>query len=100
LDITRERVAAQGTGPDRGLLQVLEAEELLRLAAHRLWLSRSPQGVLALLNRADRLLADLADPGLEPVREALAADTTALKLAPQPDIEGIYLRIAALQQGI
>lgn len=100
LEIAQERIAAQGTGPDRDLLQALEAEELLRLAAHRLWLSRSPQGVPDLLNRADRLLAELADPGLEPVREALAADITALKLAPQPDIEGIYLRITALQQGI
>ncbi len=96
----RERAAAPAMAPDRELLQVLEAEELLRLAAHRLWISRSPQGVMSLLSRADRLLAELAAPGLEPVREALAADITALKLAPQPDIEGIYLRIGALQQGI
>lgn len=100
LEIARERAAAQGVAPDRHLLQALEAEELLRLAAHRLWISRSPQGAMPLLNRADRLLAELADPGLEPVREALAADLTALKLAPKPDIEGIYLRIGALQQGI
>lgn len=100
LESARERAAAQGRAPDRDLLQALEAEELLRLAAHRLWISRSPQGVMALLSRADRLLAELADPGLAPVREALAADITALKLAPKPDIEGIYLRIGALQQGI
>lgn len=96
----RERAAAPAMAPDRELLQVLEAEELLRLAAHRLWISRSPQGVMSLLSRADRLLAELAAPGLEPVREALAADITALKLAPQPDIEGIYLRIGALEQGV
>jgi uroporphyrin-3 C-methyltransferase len=100
LEAARQRAAAQGMAPDRDLLQALEVEELLRLAAHRLWLSRSPQGVMSLLSRADRLLAELADPGLEPVREALAADITALKLAPQPDIEGIYLRIGALEQGV
>jgi len=77
-----------------------EAEELLRLAAQRLWVSRSPVGVLPLLDRADRLLAELADPGLQPARAALTAEITALKLLDPPDIEGIYLRIGALQEAL
>jgi uroporphyrin-III C-methyltransferase len=86
--------------PNRDLWQALEAEELLRLAAQRLWVSRSPVGVLPLLTRSDRLLAELADPGLQPARAALAAEITALKLLDPPDIEGIYLRIGALQEAL
>lgn len=91
---------AQRAVSDGDLLVALEAEELLRLAAQRLWISRSAEQALPLLTRADQLLAQRADPGLEPVRTALAADIVALRANEAPDAEGIYLRLEALQDGI
>jgi len=91
---------AQRAVSDGDLLSALEAEELLRLAAQRLWASRAADQALPLLVRADELLAQRADPGLEPVRAALAADLTALRLVETPDVEGIYLRLEALQDGM
>lgn len=91
---------AQRTFADGDLLAALEAEELLRLAAQRLWANRSADQALPLLMRADELLARRADPGLAPVRAALATDITALRLVEAPDVEGIYLRLEALQDGV
>ncbi|MGB5147364.1 MAG: uroporphyrinogen-III C-methyltransferase [Porticoccaceae bacterium] len=94
---TSERLAA---APDSDVLTVMEVEHLLRLASQRLWEARSAASALALLERADALLAPLNDPGLEPVRAALVADMTALKLAGSVDIEGLYLRLSALQTAV
>lgn len=79
------------------LLPVLEAEALLRLAAQHLWVSRSVNQALPLLVRADGLLAQCDDPALAAARAALIADITALKLVAMPDVEGVYLRLDALQ---
>ncbi|MGE3296317.1 MAG: uroporphyrinogen-III C-methyltransferase [Porticoccaceae bacterium] len=92
-----ERLAA---APDSDMLAVMEVEHLLRLASQRLWEARSTASALALLEHADALLAPLTDPGLDPVRAALIADMTALKLAGSVDIEGFYLRLSALQTAI
>lgn len=92
-----ENAARLAAAEDPDLVPVLEAQELLNLAAQRLWVSRSPAGVLPLLTRSDQLLAERADPGLSPVRAALATEITALKLVDPPDIEGIYLRLGAVQ---
>ncbi|MGD9983197.1 MAG: uroporphyrinogen-III C-methyltransferase [Porticoccaceae bacterium] len=94
---TSERLAA---APDSDVLAVMEVEHVLRLASQRLWEARSAASALALLERADALLAPLTDPGLDPVRAALVADMTALKLAGSVDIEGLYLRLRALQTAI
>lgn len=94
---TSERLAA---APDSDMLAVMEVEHLLRLASQRLWEARSAASALALLERADALLAPLTDPGLDPVRTALIADMTALKLSGSVDIEGLYLRLSALQTAI
>ncbi len=100
LDLVRQQSSAAEAGIGRDVFEAREVEELLRLAAHRLWVSGSPQGVAPLLAQADRQLAALADPRLEPVRKSLAVAITELKLAPNPDVEGAYLRLSALQQGV
>lgn len=76
--------------------RLAEAEYLLRLAGQRLAMAQSG-GVLPLLIRADTILRDLDDSQLTPVRRALAADITALKMAGSVDREGIYLRLSALK---
>ncbi len=99
-EFDRETSARQAAVPDSDTLAVMEVEHLLRLASQRLWEARSAASALALLERADTLLAPLTDPGLEPVRAALVADMTALKLAGSVDVEGLYLRLSALQTAI
>ncbi len=92
-----ELANAQRSVPNGDLLPVLEAEALLRLAAQHLWVSRSVHQALPLLVRADGLLALRDDPALAAARAALVADITALKLVAMPDVEGVYLRLDALQ---
>ncbi len=77
-----------------------EAEYLLRLANQRLLTERQAANALALMERADRILRDIDDVDLFPVRKALAEDITALKMAGTVDREGLYLRIEALQAAV
>ena len=73
-----------------------EAGHILRLANQRLVMAQDPVASLALLNGADAVLLEIDDPALHEVRAALAADIAALRAVPRVDIEGIYLRLAAL----
>ena len=98
--LDRETAARRMTMPDADTLAVMEVDHLLRLASLQIWEARSPAPALALLERADTLLAPLTDPAVEPVRAAVIADTAALRLAGTVDIEGLYLRLGALQTAI
>jgi len=81
---------------DRNSWLLAEAGHLLRLANQRLVMAQDPVAALALLSSADAVLLEIDDPGLHAVRAALAADIAALRAVPRVDIEGIYLRLAAL----
>mgnify|MGYP005809567707 CR=1 FL=1 len=99
-DLDRETAARRTAAPDTDTLAVMEVDHLLRLASLQIWAGRSPTSALALLERADALLAPLSDPAIAPVRAALIADTTALRLAATVDREGLYLRLGALQAAV
>ena len=73
-----------------------EAVYLTRLANPRLHHERSPANSLALLSNVDLILQELDDPDLTPARSALAKDITALRLAGEVDVEGIYLELSSL----
>ena len=73
-----------------------EAEYLLKLANQRLLIERDGSAADGLLSEADAILRDLDDPDLNPVRQALARDITALRLMQRVDIEGIYFALVAL----
>lgn len=73
-----------------------EAEYLLRLANQRILTERQTANALSLMVTADDILKEIDDPDLFPVRRALAADITSVKLAGVVDREGIYLRLDAL----
>lgn len=77
-----------------------EAEYLLRLANQRLQMERGTIGALGLLQAADQILHQLDDSELFGVRDTLARDIAALKLAPNIDRSGLYLRLAALAENI
>lgn len=77
-----------------------EAEALASLARQRLLLTGDVSAAERLIVAADELVAELDDPGLMPIREALARDREALASAPKVDVEGLALRLSALQQQI
>ena len=77
-----------------------EAVYLTRLANQRLQTERSTKNPLALLANVDVILQELDDPELTPVRGAVAADITALRLAGEVDAEGIFLELVALVKSI
>ena len=84
------------SGTSRDDWMLAEAKYLLRLASQRLLMERGTVGAQALLESADEILTAIDDVDLFIVRQAVAKDLMALKLAPTVDREGIYLQLAAL----
>lgn len=95
----RERLAAI-TVADRRDWALAEAEYLERLASQSLLMGREVRGALALLAAADGILRDLDDPSLHAARAALANDIAGLRAVAQFDVEGLYLRLAALVEQV
>lgn len=89
------RLQDRTTRQERGW-QLMEVKHLQRMAAHRLRLMDDPDGALRALGAADEILAELGDPRLLPVREAIAAEVQALEDMARPDIPGIALRLERL----
>jgi uroporphyrin-3 C-methyltransferase len=102
LQSVEEQLAAQKkelarfSATDRDGWLLAEAGHLLRLANQRLVMAGDPVAAQALLNSADTVLRELDDPALHEVRAAVAADVAALRAVDKVDVEGIYLRLAAL----
>jgi uroporphyrin-3 C-methyltransferase len=80
--------------------RLAEVEFLLRLANRQLGLARDPVGAQAALENADHLLAELADPAMQPVRQQLADDILSLRSLQQPDVEGLALRLGSLARRV
>ena len=81
---------------DRESWLLAEAEYLVRLANQRLIMTGDTESAQALLASADAILRQLDDARLHPVRAALASDLAAIRAVPKLDVEGLYLRLAAL----
>ena len=81
---------------DRNSWLLAEAGHLLRLANQRLVMAGDPVAAQALLSSADAVLREMDDASLHTVRAAVAADIASLRAVPRVDVEGIYLRLAAL----
>jgi uroporphyrin-3 C-methyltransferase len=77
-----------------------EAEYFLRVANAQLSLAGNVGVSLRALELADAQLRDLADPRLTPVREAISDERAALKAVPQPDAEGIVLKLGSLTRAL
>ncbi len=88
------------SGTSRDAWIVEEVRYLLRLANQRRLMGGDANGVMGLLGSADNLLKELDAPDLFSVREAIAKNIIALKIAPKIDREGIYLQLLALQQQV
>ncbi len=96
--LQRQLQELQRTSRDDWLLA--EVEYLLRLANQRLLTEGDLQGVESLLVSADRIVRDLDNVSLFPVRDALAHDLAAIRAVPAIDEEGTYLQLAALSDQV
>jgi uroporphyrin-3 C-methyltransferase len=96
------KLAEQGTelarysADERDDWLLAEAQYLTRLANQQLLMAGDAAAAQSLLESADGILAQLDSPRLHDVRAALASDLAAVRAVPRIDVEGIYLRLAAL----
>ena len=87
---------ARFSATDRDSWLMAEAEYLLRLANQRLIMAGDTVSAQLLLTNADGILRELDDASLHEARGAVAADLAAVRAVPRVDVEGAYLRLAAL----
>ena len=80
----------------RRQFQLSSAEQLLVLANDRLQLQHDVKSALLALDSADARLAQLSDPQLFAVREALARERSALRAVPLPDLASAALTLSSL----
>lgn len=73
-----------------------EVEYLLRLANQRVLMEQTATGALQLLKSADKILKETDDVSIYEVRKSLANDIAALEAVPKLDIEGVFLKLNAL----
>lgn len=88
------------SGTSRQDWLLAEARYLLRLANQRLLVEQNTLGAQGLLEAADNILQSIDDNGLLPVRDAVAKELIALKIADNVDKEGLYLKISAIKEQI
>ena len=81
---------------DRDDWLLAEAQYLLRMANQRLIMANDVVAAQALLGSADAILLELDDVRLHDVRAAVASDLAAVRAVSRVDVEGVYLRLAAL----
>lgn len=77
-----------------------EAEYLLRIANQRLQIESDYRGALKILQTADQVLKESDDPGVFPVRKALAQEIMALRGVQDVDRTGLYLQLEAAIQTV
>jgi uroporphyrin-3 C-methyltransferase len=90
-----QQVSKLGTDTRKDWL-LAEVEYLLRLANQRVLMERTASGALSLLKGADKILQETEDVSIYPVRKALALDILALEAVPTLDIEGMFLKLVAI----
>ena len=88
------------TAPMPGAWRQAEAEYLLRVANRRLLLERDRAGARDMLALADRVLAEGERFSYHDVRALLAEEIAALDGMDELDVQGVFLRIEALKDGI
>ncbi|MBL4608920.1 MAG: uroporphyrinogen-III C-methyltransferase [Pseudomonadales bacterium] len=88
------------TGLNRVDWQVSHAEHLIRAAHQRLVLTSDVEGAYALLDAADKVVGDIKEIGTINVRRAFAKNLNDLSVASRVDIDGIFVKLDALQDQI
>jgi len=75
---------------------IAEAEYLIRLASQRVLMEGDPKGAIALLDAADGIIRDNEAISAFDLRQALANDMASLKAVADLDVDGLFVRLAAL----
>jgi uncharacterized protein HemX len=97
VDLERRLDAVQGGSFDaRDTLLRSEAEYYLTIANTELTLARNWDNAITALELADGRLAELANPELAPVREAIADEVLTLRSVRLPDVEGLLFSLGRL----
>jgi uroporphyrin-3 C-methyltransferase len=73
-----------------------EAEYYMQIANAQLQLASNPELAMLALNHADERIAQLGDPRLTPVRQALSDELRSLEVMEKPDTAGITLTLSSL----
>jgi uroporphyrin-3 C-methyltransferase len=87
-------------GRDENGWKLAEVEYLMSVAQHKLVLENDFEGAARTLQAASERIADLADPGLLPVRVQINREIAALKTRARPDLVGLSLLAARLTRQI
>jgi uroporphyrin-3 C-methyltransferase len=80
--------------------KLAEVEYLMSVAQHKLVLQQDFAGAAKTLDAAGRQLADLADPGLLPVRSLISEEIAVLKTRVRPDLAGMTLTLGRLARQV
>lgn len=78
-------------GRDENGWKLAEVEYLMSIAQHKLILQQDFEGAAKTLDAASSRIAELADPGLLPVRVQINDEIAALKTRARPDLVGMTL---------
>jgi len=77
-----------------------EVEYLLHLANQRLVIEKDAKGAEAIMLEADKVLSEINDPGLLPIRIELARETLDLQKVTPIDTNNIYARLLAVSNSL
>jgi uroporphyrin-3 C-methyltransferase len=87
-------------GRDGNSWKLSEVEYLMSIAQHKLVLEHDFEGAAKTLDAASTLIAELADPGLLPVRVEISEEIAQLKTRARPDLVGMTLLLSRLARQI
>ncbi len=87
-------------GRDENGWKLAEVEYLMSIAQHKLVLENDFEGAAKTLLAASDLIAELADPGLLPVRVEINEEVAQLKTRVRPDLVGMTLLLSRLGRQI
>jgi uncharacterized protein HemX len=87
-------------GRDENGWKLAEVEYLMSIAQHKLVLEQDFEGAATTLDAASQRIAQLADPGLLPVRVKINDEIAELKTRARPDLVGMTLLVARLSRQI
>ena len=87
-------------GRDENGWKLAEVDYLMSIAQHKLILEQDFEGAAKTLDASSSLIAELADPGLLPVRVQINDEIAKLKTRKRPDLVGMTLTLSRLSRQI
>jgi uroporphyrin-3 C-methyltransferase len=87
-------------GRDENGWKLAEVEYLMSVAQHKLVLQNDFAGAAKTLDAANKRIAELADPGLLPVRSLISEEIALLKTRVRPDLAGMTLTLGRLTRQV